>query len=157
MPYPFSSSIHNVSLVAFYHHKPPLLRALINELQTYLSQTSILKEKFQSYSIEQIHGTIVGCEGFKTEQGIINKWFLENRQEIRYMDLEGLSQYFQKSDRFPLTLRFGGYHPYLDYEFLSRNQHPFTRSFQLQISAKKTTIATLMGWPWKKKLYIFCS
>lgn len=131
----FSQSTYNVSLVAFYQHKPPGLKLLINELQTYLSQTSILQEKFQSYSIKQIHGTIVGCEGFKTKQGIINKWLLENRQEIRYMNLEGLSQYLQKSDCFPLILRFGGYDPHLDYQFLSRNQHPFDRSFQLQISA----------------------
>ena len=145
-----SLPIQNVSLVAFYYRKPPGLIELIDELQTYLNQTSILKEKFQSYPIKQVHGTILGCEGIRTKPGIINKWFLENRQEIKYIDLEGLSQYFQSSDRFPLTLRFGGYHPHLDYKFLSRNQHLFNRSFQLQLSPKKTTIAILIGWPFNQ-------
>lgn len=80
MSSPSSYCIHNVSLVAFYRNKPPQLTALIDELQTYLDRTSLLKGKFQSYPLEQIHGTIIGCEGIKTKQGIISKWFLENRQ-----------------------------------------------------------------------------
>ena len=150
MSSPSSLPIKNVSLVAFYYHKPSSLIELIDELQTCLNQTSILKEKFQDYQIEQVHGTILRCEGIRTKQGIINKCFLKNRQEIKYIDLEGLSQYFQSSDLFPLTFRFGGYHPHLDYKFLSRNQHPCTRSFQLQLSTKKTTIAILIGWPFNQ-------
>lgn len=146
MSSPSSYCIHNVSLVAFYRNKPPQLTALIDELQIYLERTSILKGKFQSYPLEQIHGTIIGCEGISTKQGIISKWFLENRQELRYIDLDRLSQYFQKSDRFPLILRFGGYNPNLDYKFLSRNHHPFARSFHLQSSTAKTTLAILIGW-----------
>lgn len=153
--FPSSLPIQNVSLVAFYHHKPPNFTALIAELQTYLSQTSILKKKFQSYHLEQVHGTILGCEGLRTEQGIINKWFLKNRQEIRYIDLEGLIQYFQSSDRFPLNLRFGGYDPHLDYKFCSRNQHPFSRSFQLQLSPQKTTMAILIGWSFDRDCISF--
>ncbi|MGK7949715.1 MAG: hypothetical protein AB4368_13225 [Xenococcaceae cyanobacterium] len=150
-----NSSIHNVSVVAFYQDKPLKLKELINELHTYLSQTSILKDKFQSYSLEQTHGTIIGCEGFKTEKGIINRWFLENEREIRYMNLEGLREYLQKSDRFPLTLRFGGYQPYLDYQFLSRDRHPFERSFQLQMSAEKIIRAILIGWTEQKNKISF--
>ena len=146
MSSPSSSNISNVSLVAFYQNKPSQLTTLIHELQTYLSQTSVLKDKFQSYQLEQVHGTIIGCEGIRTETGIINRWFLENRKEIRYIDLEGLSKYFQNSDRLPLTLRFGGYHSRLDYGFLSRNQHPFIRSFQLQPSTEGIAIAVLVGW-----------
>ena len=67
MSSPSSYFIHNVSLIAFYRNKPTYLAVLIDELQTYLDQTSILKGKFQSYSLEQVHGTIIGYEGIRTK------------------------------------------------------------------------------------------
>lgn len=146
---PSNSNYSNVSLVAFYQNKPSQLATLIDELQTCLHKTSVLNQKFQSYQLEQVHGTIIGCEGLRTESGIINKWFLENRQEIRYIDLEGLSEYFRSSDRLPLTLRFGGYNSQFDYGFVSRYQHPFIRSFQLQPSTAGISIAVLVGWAFR--------
>ncbi len=67
MSSPSSYFIHNVSLIAFYRNKPPHLTVLIDELQTYLERTSILKGKFQSYPREQVHGTIIGYEGIRTK------------------------------------------------------------------------------------------
>lgn len=136
----------NVSLVAFYGDKPFRLAALIAQLQAYLSESTILKDKFTSYQLGQVHGTIVGCEGLKTEQGIISKWFWEGREEIRYIDLSGFLNYLFDSDRLPMNIRFGGYDPCIDYNYLSRDRHPYHRSFQLQPSGEQTLLAVLIGW-----------
>jgi hypothetical protein len=136
----------NVSLVAFYSNKPSQLAVLLDELQVYLSETKILKGKFSSYQLEQVHGTIIGCEGLKTEAGIINKWFYEKRQEIRYLDISGWLNYLLHSDRLPIQIRFGGYSLDKNYGFLSRNQHPYHRSFQLQPSKETEKIPVLIGW-----------
>lgn len=136
----------NVSLVAFYGDKPFRLAALIAQLQAYLSESTILKDKFTSYQLGQVHGTIVGCEGLKTERGIINKWFWEGKEEIRYIDLSGFLNYLLNSDRLPMNIRFGGYDPWIDYNYLSRDRHPYQRSFQLQPSGEQTLLAVLIGW-----------
>jgi hypothetical protein len=141
----------NVSLVAFYGDKPFHLAALIAQLQIYLSESTILKNKFTSYQLGQVHGTIIGCEGLKTERGIISKWFWEGRDEIRYIDLSGFLKYLLESDRLPINLRFGGYDPSIDYNYLSREQHPYQRSFQLQPSGEQTLLAVLIGWSFKEE------
>ena len=75
-----TSIISQVSLVAFYGNKQSLLRELIEIIQNYLAQL----QNFTPYPIEQIHATILGCEGLRTPEGIISKWFYLNRKEIRY-------------------------------------------------------------------------
>lgn len=143
----------NVSLVAFYGDKPFRLAASIAQLQAYLSESTILKDKFTSYQLGQVHGTIVGCEGLKTERGIINKWFWEGRKEIKYIDFSGFLNYLLDSDRLPINIRFGGYDPSIDYNYLSRNLHPYQRSFQLQPSGEQTLLAVLIGWSfWEESI-----
>ena len=141
--------VPNVSLVAFYGDKPSPLTRLIQELQTYLSELKILQGKFTSYQLEQVHGTIIGCEGLKTASGIISKWFYECRQQTRYLNLPGLINYLQNQHSFPLTIRLGGYDGSCNYGFFSRNQHPFIRSFQLQPIGNEITIPVLIGWSWQ--------
>ena len=136
----------NVSLVAFYGNKPPQLVALIQKLQTYLANCELISDRFIPYQLEQVHGTIIGCEGAKTESKIIDKWFYERRQETKYIDIPGLVNYLQHQI-VPVTIGFGGYDRNLDYNFLSRQQHLYFRSFQLQ-SAQRQTIPVLIGWSW---------
>ncbi|MEB3278332.1 MAG: hypothetical protein VKK42_05345 [Lyngbya sp.] len=130
----------NVSLVAFYGKKSPEFTRLIQELQKQLSD--ILPGVFECYPLESIHATLLGCEGVKTERGILSKWFLERREESRIVDFSGLINFIQNSFQFPINIQFGGYQRSVDYGFTSRNQHPYERSFCFQ-----NEIAVLMGWP----------
>ena len=137
----------NVSLVAFYGNKPPQLRDLIQQLQDYLANCSLVKGKFIPYQMEQVHGTIIGCEGTTTESGVINRWFGDRRQERRYIDFVPFADYLQHQIDLPVTIRFGGYDRNTDYNFLSRNQSLYSRSFQLQPAANQT-VPVLIGWSW---------
>ena len=135
-----------VSLVAFYGAKPPQLVALIQKLQDYLRQSQSIR-KFTPYKIEQVHGTIIGCEGFKTEAGIVSKWFHQCRQPNIGIDLSGTLDYLHHKISLPLTIRFGGYDRHLDYNFLSRDRYPYFRSFQLQ-PKNSAIVPVLIGWTW---------
>lgn len=136
----------NVSLVAFYREKALELKALIQKLQACLTEHELI-ESFSPYELGQVHGTIIGCEGMKTKSGVVNKKYSDRRQETRYIDIPGFIDYLQYQVNFPLHMRFGGYNREFDYNFLSRNQHPYLRSFQLQ-STEDKTIPVLIGWPW---------
>ena len=137
----------NVSLVAFYGDKPVELVNLISTLQTHLANHSLLGDKFIPYRLEQIHGTIIGCEGYKTDSGIASRWFKERRQATKYINIPGLIDHTQQID-LPLTIRFGGYNRQTDYNFLSRGQPLSDRSFQLQVT-ENYTIPVLIGWSWQ--------
>ena len=140
--------VPNVSLVAFYGDKPVKLAALIQKLQSYLADSS-LGEHFVPHKLSQVHGTIIGCEGLSTKLGIINQWYSDRRQEIRYMDLSGLIDYLQHQVHLP-TIRFGGYDRHGEYNFLSRAQHLYERSFQFQ-PATAEHIPILIGWSWQNE------
>ncbi|WP_413166313.1 hypothetical protein ACL6C3_06405 [Capilliphycus salinus ALCB114379] len=132
----------NVSLVAFYGKKSLEFTLLIQQLQQHLSAE--LPGVFECYKLESIHATLLGCEGVKTERGILSKWFLESREESRMIDLDGFINSVQNCDKFPMNIQFGAYHPQVDYGFTSRSKHPYDRSFCFQ-----NEIAVLMGWPMK--------
>lgn len=136
----------NVSLVAFYGNKPPQLLTLIRQLQDFLTHSKEIRE-FVPYEIEQVHGTIIGCEGFETESGIVSKWFDRCRQANRAIDLAGLVDYLRDEINLPITIRFGGYDRQTDYNFLSRGQNLYFRSFQLQPTVERI-IPVIIGWSW---------
>ena len=137
-----------VTLVVFYGSSATSkLIELTTEIQEYLASLKILQAKFIPYKIEQIHGTIVGCEGLRTKEGIVNKWFYVYRNKIKYINFDWL-QYLKTSKLFPIQLRFGGYEFNSDYGFLSRGLHPAIRSFQLQLLGEET-IPVLIGWGFK--------
>ncbi|MFM2312186.1 MAG: hypothetical protein RLZZ04_1462 [Cyanobacteriota bacterium] len=138
----------NVSLVAFYGDKPDAFASLIQKLQTYLANHQLLQAKFIPYQLAQVHGTIIGCEGWKTNAGVINQWFQEKRQETRYINFAGLINYLNHQGDLPITIRFAGYDRNTNYNFLSRGQHLYHRSFQLQ-SADNNTVPVLIGWSWQ--------
>jgi hypothetical protein len=140
--------MQNVSLVAFYGDKPVALASLIQKLQTHLANHQLLQDKFVPYQLTQVHGTIIGCEGWKTNLGVVNQWFQEKRQETKYIDFAGLINYLQHQVNLPVTIRFGGYDRNTNYNFLSRDRHLYHRSFQLQ-SAENNSIPVLIGWSWQ--------
>lgn len=139
-------SLSNVSLVAFYGHKPLPLINLIQKLQKYLANHSLIQDKFIPYQLEQVHGTIIGCEAIATELGVVSHWFRTNRQEDRYIDFSGLVDYLRHQINFPITIRFAGYNRHREYNFRSREQHLYQRSFQLQLGEQ--TIPVVIGWSW---------
>ncbi|WP_036478967.1 hypothetical protein [Myxosarcina sp. GI1] len=142
------SEFSRVTLVVFYGSSAASkLIELSIEIQKYIANLKELQGKFVPYQTEQIHGTIVGCEGLKTSLGIINKWFYFYREQIKYIDFNWI-EYLQTSSIFPIKLRFCGYDPKLDYGFLSRGLHPAIRSFQLQ-SLGEETVPVLIGWAFK--------
>lgn len=137
----------NVSLAAFYtDRKSPELARLIRAIQTHLGDR--LGNRFRPEPFPQIHATILGCEGRMTSAGILNRWFLERRQEYKYIDLSGFLTFLKSCDRLPIPIQFGGYNPQKDYGFLSRNLHPFARSFQVQ-----GDLAVLTGWPRRNQTF----
>ena len=140
----------NVSLVAFYGDKTPQLKSLIQQLQECLTSSEIVGDKFIPYQLEQVHGTIIGCEGIKTDSGIVNQWFEQRRQETRYVDLEGLINHLQHQIDLPLTIRFRGYDRTTKYNYLSRKQHLYLRSFQLQ-PTEAQVVPVLIGWSWENQ------
>ncbi|MGK7899711.1 MAG: hypothetical protein AB4372_40365 [Xenococcus sp. (in: cyanobacteria)] len=142
------SAIRNVSLVGYYGKKPYLLNKLINTIQNYLAELPA----FTPYQIEQVHATILGCEGWQTAEGIISKWFELRRKEIRYLDCAAWLEYLQHDSFVPFNVYLGGYEIDRDYNFLSRDQHPYYRSFQLQKLDDTTYIPVLMGWTQKNNL-----
>ena len=138
-----------VSLVAFYGKKPRELEQLILRLQRQLR--SHFATDFIPYELAQVHATIIGCEGLLTTAGIINKWFYQLRNETRYFDGAGFIDYWQMTKSLPVSIRFGGYQKDQDYQFLSREQHPRDRSFQLQPSISNQEpvwLPVVMGWSW---------
>ena len=140
----------NVSLVAFYGDKPSELQDLILQLQQLLIDRELVGDKFIPYQLEQVHATIIGCEGTKTERGIVNRWFDLRRQETRYINLAGLTNYLQNEIILPPTIRFGGFDRATEYNFRSRNEHLYFRSFQLQ-PTETETIPILIGWSWENR------
>jgi hypothetical protein len=132
-------NLPNLSMVAFYGEKTPELASLIQEIQSCI--TSIVGNKFKSYRLEQVHATLLGLEGRKDDRGIINKWFLQHRKETRYIDFSNLLNYLRFSGRLPIVVRIGGYDREVDYGFLSRDRHPYDRSFNIQ-----NNIAVAIGW-----------
>lgn len=130
----------NVSLVALYGNKPPHLTNCIQQLQSYLSAQ--LQEQFEPYQLEQIHGTIIGYKGVKTDKGILSQWFWEYRDEEKYINLSASIDYIHNTNLLPLKIGFNGYQPNFNYGFFSQNKSLFERSFQFI-----NNFAVLIGWP----------
>ena len=136
----------NLTLVAFYGPKPRPLADLISAIQTELS--SQLGDAFTPYALDQIHATLVGLEGYRTEAGILNSNLLAMVGAARPMDLEGLFHFLLKTPILPLNIRIGGFRRSEAYPFTSRGQHPYARSFVLHRRE-----AVVIGWPSTKEKY----
>ena len=129
-----------VTLVSFHGEKPDELASLIRDCQNKLLES--LKSAFLPYHLDQVHGTVVGLEGWRFAERIQNKNYLDLRRETRLVDPTVLLE-FVRSDNFPsIPLAIGGYQHGEDYGFVSRGDHPYQRSFSF-----RRDIAVAMGWP----------
>ncbi len=131
--------MNNLTLVAGYGAKPRAFEELVRDLQARLVR--MLGAGFVPYSVGQVHGTIIGLEGLREPEGVINANFLHLRQERRVMDLARAVAVLDES-ALPLRIRVGGFGASTSFEFTSRGQHPYERSFSL-----RGGIATVIGWP----------
>ncbi|MGK7928207.1 MAG: hypothetical protein AB4290_23675 [Spirulina sp.] len=142
----------NLTLVAFYEKKRDLksiaFAELIQSIQKWIGevlQPKGVQDTFVKYDRKQVHATILGCEGGKTNGRVLSKWFWEKRTQQRYINCEQLLTYFRWYSNLPIAIRFCAYSPDTNYGFSSQNLHPYIRSFQIRDD--KTAI--LMGWPYR--------
>jgi hypothetical protein len=128
-----------LTLVSFYGEKPGTFAVWIHEIQKALSAE--LGNDFELYSLEQIHGTIIGLEGTRVEDGVRSNNRLEHLGEERTFNFDGMLSFLRTSFG-GCAIQVGGFQANGDHSFRSQGQHPYVRSFSLQ---RGTAVA--MGWP----------
>lgn len=137
----------DLTLVAFYGEKPREFSALVAELQQRLTES--LGPGFSPYEPQQVHSTIIGLEGRRDGDRVLNSNFLRLRHERRYMDVRQLIETIdQATDLLPIRIRIGGYKASDRYSFTSRGAHPFMRSFSIHGG-----VAVAMGWPFEDSVF----
>lgn len=136
----------DVTLVAYYGDKPPLIAQLINGAINELS--NLLGNGFVPYSLQQVHGTIIGLEGRRADKHIINTNYAEMRNEIRSLDLKAALQILKEESLLPFDVTIGGFVDGGPYSFTSRDVVPYMRSFSIQ-----GHFAVAMGWPYSNGKY----
>ena len=133
-----------VTLISLYQQKCDELENLINTCLKIISNSKLGKI-FKPYNMGQIHGTIVGLEklsGYNDHLFNANTWKASGNKKLMEFD-EFLNII---TSRLPIKIRFGGFEE--DYrEFMSFENTPYMRSFQVQWISSKYT---LIGWPHKK-------
>lgn len=136
----------NLTLAAFYGEKPRILTDLIQWCQTTIA--SQIPGSFRPYEIGQVHATVVGLEGKRSGDTILN----ENSgkpEDGKGMDLARMLADLQTSELLPFRVRIGGFRLSEDYRFKSAGLHPYIRSFGIQSSE----IALAIGWPEKDQQF----
>ena len=127
-----------LTLVAFYGDKPPELDDFVGEIQDLV--TAHLGDRFTPYPREQVHATIVGLEGVRRGDEIVNANFMEMRREARVIDFTRLLSILRAS--LPIEVQLGGYRQERPFPFESQGLHPYLRSFSI-----RGRIAVAIGWP----------
>jgi hypothetical protein len=128
-----------LTLVSHYGAKPPAFARLLEQLLGILRAR--LGNNFHPYTLEQVHGTIVGLEGTRTGAGVRNENLFRLRGEERPIDFAALLDFVR--NKFPtLHIQVGAFPRERDFGFLSQCEHPFFRS-----SSIRNGIAVAMGWP----------
>ena len=127
-----------VTLASHYGAKPAGLAGLVRACQDLLVET--LESGFRPYRVEQVHATIVGLEGCRAGEGILNRNSVALGAPA-YMDLDGLLT-FLRNDTPRFDVRLGGFRSSVNYSFTSRGEHAYVRSFSVQ-----GVTAVAMGWP----------
>ena len=136
----------DVTLVAYYGDKPTLIAKLIQDAISELS--NLLGGGFSPYSLQQVHGTIIGLEGRRADKHIINTNYSEIRNELRSLDLNAALQMLKQESLLPFDVTIGGFSDGGQYSFTSRGVVPYLRSFSLQ-----GHYAVAMGWPYTNDEY----
>lgn len=131
----------DVTLVAYYGDKPPLITKLISDAINKISRR--LGQGFVPYSLQQVHGTIIGLEGRRAGKHIINTNYAKLQNERRSVDLKAAFQILKKKSLLPIEVTMGGFIDGGPYSFTSRGAVPYMRSFSVQ-----GTNTVVMGWPY---------
>jgi len=129
-----------LTFVSHYGPKPVPFADKIRLLQSVITEQ--LGNRFKPYTVEQVHGTIIGLEGARFETRIRNDNFLRFRGAEQFIDFHGLLDFLRTRPEADWEVRVGGYDLACDHGFTSARQHPFLRSFSIQ-----GEIAVAMGWP----------
>lgn len=131
------------TLVSHYGHKSGKLAWLLKCIQAEL--LSLLSTAFTPYSLEQIHATIIGLEGWRTNGKIENLNYRNSGQLNRFVDPCELLNFLRSPGIPSFDVQIGGYNESINYQFLSQGIHPYFRTFSIQGS-----IAVAMGWPYDR-------
>jgi hypothetical protein len=134
----------DVTLVAYYGEKQSPLKEFLEATQEQLSQN--LGNAFKPYEAFQVHATVIGLEGTRVGNVILNTNYLQRRQQLKPMNLRKVLEMLKDRSLLPLTVRVAGYKDGELYPFTSRGLHPYLRSFSLQ-----GDMAVAMGWPLEGK------
>jgi hypothetical protein len=131
-----------VSAVALYGPKTGEVRNLLESVQMTIARQ--LGAAFVPYTLEQIHGTLIGLNGDREPATgvLISQYYLEHRGARRVMDFERVLQILEERFSRPLTIRIGGFSPGDETGFTSQGEHPHERTFSARSGA-----LVLMGWP----------
>lgn len=130
--------MRQVTLISLYGEKSRELVNLIYQCQKMIA--GITGIDFTPYDLPQIHATIVGLEQvIGTPMHNLN---LAKYQSLsKKMDVYSFLDWLKTSDYVPFQIKVGGFDN-CDYNFTSREQRPYQRSFSLQGDK-----AVIMGWP----------
>lgn len=137
----------NLTLVAYYGEKPEPVVQLVTAIQEKL--TVLLGNAFVKYHMAQVHGTIIGLEGYRVGHDILNTNYSEHLGQDRAIDFKKLFSILKDPTLLPFSVAIGGFESTKSYPFSSRGQHPYLRSFSIQ-----GKIAVAMGWPCVKDEYL---
>lgn len=127
------------TLVAFYGKKNNDLEAFISACQNKILET--IGSSFLPYSLEQVHATIIGLEGYRIADKVKNTNFENYLGQTRLVDPSTLLEFIRSDDFSTIEVKIGGYRPGGQC-FESRSQDPYERSFSVQGNR-----VVVIGWP----------
>ena len=126
-----------LTLVSFYGEKPGTFAVWIHEIQKALSAE--LGNDFELYSLEQIHGTIIGLEGTRVEDGVRSNNRLEHLGEERTFNFDGMLSFLRTSFG-GCAIQVGGFQANGDHSFRSQGQ--FGIGYQEQFLTNANILGT---------------
>ena len=136
-----------LTFVSHYGPKPGPFAEKICLLQSVIGEQ--LGSCFEPYTVEQVHGTIIGLEGARFGTLIRNNNFWRFRGAERFIDFQGLLDFLRSRSESIWDVHIGGYDLARDHGFTSAGQHPFLRSFSVR---GETAVA--MGWPHRSGTFV---